>query len=114
MSTLNGIMNTADPEAAAKLEKLRLEVAELHWKVRWTYKVGQFITIVTTVLAVAAFLVSLYQISNEQKENAKRSADAIAAEAEARSKEYKKPVWERQLALLFELSDAVAKVATLP
>lgn len=112
MSKSNEMINTTDPESAAKMEKLRLEVAELQWKVKWAYKIGQFISVVTAAIAVSAFLVSLYQISAEQRRSAERNAEAKEAEAKAREKEFRKPVWEKQLALLFEVSDAAAKIAT--
>lgn len=107
MSTSNEMLSSATVkrEMSPTDQKVMLEVAELRWKVGRTYKVVQSISIVTTVLAVAAFLLSLYQISSE-------NANARKAEAEARNREYRKPVWERQLAVLFEVSDAAAKIAT--
>lgn len=110
MEALNEKNITTDTEA----EKLRLEVEELKWKVKWAYKVGQFISVTTAFLAVGAFLVSLYQFNAQQQESAKRDAEAKVREAKAYEQEFRKPVWEKQLALLFEVSNAAATIATSP
>lgn len=96
---------TNDSQAAVELEKLRLEVAELRWKVRWFYKIGQIISIVSASIAVLAFVVSLYQYNRQQRENAWNNQ-------EARDRELKKPVWEKQLGVAFEISNVAAEIAT--
>jgi len=110
MSTSDEVKSPTDPEQ----EKRRLEIEELRWKVGRLYRTVQSISIFTTVLAVAAFVVSLYQISNESANARRAEASARGAEAAAREREYRKPVWERQLAVLFEVSDSAAKIATSP
>lgn len=91
------LMNAAtDPEAETKMAKLKLEVAELQWKVRWAYKVGQFVSVITAFLAIGAILVSIYQINA------------------AYQQDFKKPVWEKQLQVLGEISNSAAAIAVLP
>jgi len=84
-----------DPQTAAQLEKLRLEIADLKWKVRWVYKMAQVISILSACIAVAALIFGLYQFNYQQKQ------------------ESKKPVRERQLSLVFEVSDVTATIAAL-
>ncbi len=84
---------TGNSHSAVEMEKLRLEVAELRWKVKWFYKIAQNISIVTAFIAVVAFVVSVYQYNS------------------ARDRELKKPVWERQLAVAFEISNTAAAIA---
>jgi hypothetical protein len=96
MEVENTMNTTVDPEAKAKMEKLRLEVEELQWKVRWAYKVGQFVSVVTAFLAIGAILVSIYQINA------------------AYQQDFKKPVWEKQLRILSDVSETAAAIAVLP
>lgn len=96
MEMENATAPKVDPEAETKMAKLRLEVAELQWKVRWAYKVGQFVSIITAFLAIGAILVSIYQINA------------------AYEQDFKKPVWEKQLKVLSEVSETAAAIAVLP
>lgn len=96
METRNNMTQAIDPEAQTKMAKLRLEVEELQWKVRWAYKVGQFVSVITAFLAIGAVLVSIYQINA------------------AYEQDFKKPVWERQLRILGEISESAAAIAVLP
>ncbi len=84
-----------DPQTAAQLVKLGLEIADLRWKVRWVYKTAQVISILSACIAVAALIFGLYQFNYQQKQEAK------------------KPVRERQLSLVFEVSDVTATIAAL-
>jgi hypothetical protein len=77
-----------------ELEKLRLEIADLKWKVGKTYKSAQMVSIFSAIIAVLALLVGLYQFNHQQQ------------------REIQKPIREKQLALEFELSNVVAKLAT--
>ena len=88
--------NIPDPQTTAQLEKLRLEIADLKWKVKWVYRVAQFVSVITAFVAVAAFVVSLRQFNSQQEQ------------------EFKKPMWDKQLGLVFEVSDVAATIATLP
>ncbi len=85
---------TVNSHSAVEMEKLKLEVAELRWKVKWYYRIAQNISIVTAFIAVAAFVVSVFQYNS------------------ARDRELKKPVWEKQLAVAFEISNTAAAIAT--
>src|SRR5215210_3669666 len=81
--------------AEVELEKVSLEIEDLRWKVRRVNRVAQIFSIVSACIAVFAFLMGLYQFNYQQEQ------------------EIKKPLRERQLALVFELSDVVSKIAIL-
>lgn len=84
-----------DPQTDTQLEKVGLEIADLRWKVGRVYKTAQVISIVSACIAVGALLLGLYQFNYQQKQEAK------------------KPVRERQLSLIFEVSDVTATIAAL-
>ncbi|HUS11170.1 MAG TPA: hypothetical protein VMZ30_11960 [Pyrinomonadaceae bacterium] len=114
MALPNDKIDPSNPQTAAQLEKLRLEVQELRWKVRWFYKLTQITSILLALVAVAAFGWNLIQFNKQQQANARAAADAQAREAAAIEREQKKPVRERQLALSLEISNVAAAIATLP
>jgi hypothetical protein len=95
-------------------EKLKLEVRELRWKVKWHYRCAQITSIMVAVAAAGAFVWNLYQFNYQQAESAKLAAEAKERETQAIERELKKPLLERQLALSMELSEVAAAIATLP
>ena len=95
-------------------EKLKLEVRELRWKVRWHYRCAQITSIIVAVVAAGAFVWNLYQFNYQQAENTRLAAEAKDKETKAIAIELKKPLMERQLALSIEISDVAAAIATLP
>ena len=84
-----------DPQIAAQVKKLKLEIDDLNWRVGRVYKTAQVISILSAGIAVAALIFGLYQFNYQQKQEAK------------------KPVRERQLSLVFEVSDVTATIAAL-
>jgi len=81
--------------AEVELEKVSLEIEDLRWKVRRVNRAAQIFSIVSACIAVFAFLMGLYQFNYQQQQEVKR------------------PIRERQLALVFELSDVASKIAIL-
>lgn len=106
-------MPLEDSEQIAS-EKLKLEVRELRWKVKWLYRCAQVTSIVVAVVAAGAFVWNLYQFNYQQAENARLAVEAKEKETQAIERELKKPLLERQLALSMELSEVAAAIATLP
>jgi len=83
------------PKLDPQVEKLTLEIADLKWKVGKTYKFAQVVSIFSAIVAVIALMLGLYQFNYEKEQ------------------ENKRPIKEKQLALEFELSNVVARLATL-
>ena len=110
--TLPTITNDADSDNVA-LEKLRLEVLDLRWKVRWIYRLTQITSLIVAAVGVAAFIWNLQQFNYQQKESARVAAEAKEKETAAIQRELTKPIRERQLALSFEISDVAAAIAVL-
>ena len=81
--------------AEVELEKVSLEIEDLRWKVRRVNRAAQIFSIISACIAVFAFLMGLYQFNYQQQQEVKR------------------PLRERQLALVFELSDVASKIAIL-
>ncbi|HKR13832.1 MAG TPA: hypothetical protein VJT15_17335 [Pyrinomonadaceae bacterium] len=80
-------MTPVDPN-----EKIQLEIEDLRWKVKWFYRITQLFS---TVIAIGALALSLHQFNNQQVQ------------------EIKKPIREKQLNLVFELSDVASRIAVL-
>ncbi len=99
--------NASDSFAAAQLEKLRLEIAELKRKSKWESRVAQFIPVITTLVAIGGLWWNVNQFNIQQRANSLR-------DGQTREREIKKAFWEKQMALYIEASDAAAKIATLP
>jgi hypothetical protein len=98
--------------AAEQLRKLRLEGDELEAKLRlargWSARLGNFSSvtpIITVLLATAGFLAGIYQYNDQQQ---KQSRQAY----ETKEKEFKKPLWEKQLALYLQVTHAAAAIAS--
>ncbi|MCA1615464.1 MAG: hypothetical protein LC800_15460 [Acidobacteria bacterium] len=104
MSAQEGKNDQLDPQTAFHLEKLRLEVVDLKWKVGRVSKAGQIVSIITAFVAVFALVASFYQFNTQQELNAER--DSVAY-----SREFRKPVWNKQLELFFQISEAASAVA---
>jgi hypothetical protein len=83
------------PPVDPNVQKIELEIADLRWKVGRTYKIGQFISVVSALAAIFALVMSLRQFNDQQE------------------REVKKPIREKQLTLVFELSDVASRIATL-
>src|SRR5437016_10086000 len=65
----------------------------------------QFATLITALVAVAGFLFGVYQYQKQQGLN-RMSA------TESRDREFLRPLWEKQVALYFDASEAAATIAT--
>jgi hypothetical protein len=61
--------------------------------------------LVSTILAIAGFLFGIFQYRKQQVLNR-------TAAAESRDREFLKPLWEKQLAIYFDTSQAAATIAT--
>jgi len=84
-------MSSVDPN----VQKVQLEIADLRWKVGRTYKIAQLVSIISALAAIFALVMSLRQFNDQQE------------------REVKRPIREKQLTLLFELSDVASRIATL-
>ncbi|HEY9504093.1 MAG TPA: hypothetical protein VIR01_20805 [Pyrinomonadaceae bacterium] len=83
------------PPVDPNVQKVQLEIADLRWKVGRTYKIGQLISVISALAAIFALVVSLRQFNDQQE------------------REVKRPIREKQLTLVFELSDVASRIATL-
>lgn len=99
----------ADEKLRLECEKLREEIVRLRAPTKFSEWLASFSTGVTTLIAVAAFLLGYM---SEQKKNRQAAERQTKAEVEARDREFMKPLWERQLVLYFEASQAAATIAT--
>jgi hypothetical protein len=68
-------------------------------------QIAQFTPLVTGLVAVLGFPFGVFQYRKQQKLN----RDAAA---ESRDREFYRPLWEKQLALYFDASEAAATIAT--
>jgi len=102
----------ADERLALECDKLREEIAKLRAPVKFSEKLPQYSTAVSTLIAVLVFLLGLGQYTKEQSKNREAAARQTKAEVEARDRTFMYPLWERQLALYFEASQAAATIAT--
>lgn len=84
-------MTVVDPND----QKVQLEIADLRWKVGRTYKIAQLVSIISALAAIFALVVGLRQFNDQQE------------------REANKPIREKQLTLMFELSDVASRIATL-
>jgi len=64
-----------------------------------------FTTLITALVAVAGFLFGVFQYQKQQ------SLNRMSA-AESRDREFLRPLWERQVAIYFDASEAAATIAT--
>lgn len=83
------------PPLDPNVQKVQLEIADLRWKVGRTYKIAQMVSIFSVLVAIFALVLSLRQFNDQQE------------------REVKKPIREKQLTLVFELSDVASRIATL-
>jgi hypothetical protein len=83
------------PPADPNVQKVQLEIADLRWKVGRTYKVAQMVSILSALVAIFALVMGLRNFNDQQE------------------REIKKPIREKQLTLVFELSDVASRIATL-
>lgn len=83
------------PPADPNVQKVQLEIADLRWKVGRTYKVAQMVSIISALVAIFALVMGLRNFNDQQE------------------REVKKPIREKQLTLVFELSDVASRIATL-
>lgn len=83
------------PPLDPSVQKVQLEIADLRWKVGRTYKIAQMVSIISALVAIFALVMGLRQFNDQQE------------------REVKKPIREKQLALVFELSDVASRIATL-
>lgn len=99
----------------AQLHKLHLETQTLEQTLNKTSsrdgKIIRYIPIITVLLAVAGFLFGIYQFNNQQKEQARQQEEQSKRDYQAREKEFKKVLWEKQLALYLDISKTTAQVA---
>jgi hypothetical protein len=86
-------------------EKLRAELHELKAPKGWTQWLGRHATTFSTLLAVIGFCAGIYQYWSQQTANRE-------AEKSNRDLEFMKPLWEKQLALYLQASEAAATIAT--
>lgn len=82
----------------AQLQKIRLQVKELQKRLDsksdWKDKLVRMLPLVTVLLAIASFWFGVFQFYSE------------------REKEFKKPLWEKQLEVYLEATKATATLAT--
>lgn len=83
-------MTPVDPN-----EKITLEIKDLRWKVHRIHRYATLLSFIPTLIAAGALVLSLYQFNNQQEQ------------------EIKKPIREKQLNLVFELSDVASRIAVL-
>ena len=119
----------ADPETAELSDKQRLEAEKLRLEVERMKREGSrarslsaYIPLISVVVTVAGFGFGIYQYRAQQIQNRESQERLAAREAEARTaqsirdkenaqREFMKPLLEKQLALYFEASSAVATIA---
>jgi hypothetical protein len=115
-------------------EKLTLELQKLQKAPPWTAHIKQFLPLVTALVAVGGFLLSLQAVANEAQKQREQIAEAAEAQrkqladAEAarvreqqaadtafrRSlrRETARPLWEKRLTLYLEAAEKAAIIAT--
>lgn len=81
--------------ADRNVQKLELEIQELKWRVRRINKLVPLFSFISAFVAIGALVVGLIQFNHQQEQ------------------EIKKPIREKQLTLVFELSDVASRIATL-
>ncbi len=115
--------------AGAQLQKLELEIKKLKYDVEslgsksdLLEKVIKFIPVMTILIAVAGFWLTVIQYNTQQTEarkqqaamaeqyNAQQAATA-AQQASDREQALLKPVWEKRLELYFTASETAATIA---
>jgi hypothetical protein len=84
-----------------EIEKLTLEVEALRSSSLWGRIMGQYLPLITAMLAVAGFLFAIYQYSGQLKENERQLL-----------KEAAKPFWDEQIKLYIKAAQAAATIAT--
>lgn len=89
---------TESPDEQLKVEqlrKLRLEIEGLERKNRWWIRIAEYLPLITTIIAVAAFTFGIIQYRSNQE------------------KEFKKSFLSKQLELYSEVSSSAARLAVL-
>lgn len=94
-----------------ELEKLKLEIEEIKGRNRWADRIARYIPLISGLIAVAAFVFGVIQYTNQQKENVRALDRQIQSNKETNEREFRKPLWEKTLALHFEASAAAATIS---
>ncbi len=106
-----------DDRATAELQKLKLEIESLKSKNKWEASIGRFLPIITALVAIGGFWITLHQFTVQQKNReTERETDQAQKEAERnerqrlrdvedkrRSDEQKQREADRDLALANEI-----------
>jgi hypothetical protein len=87
--------NTIDSDRTAELEKINLEIQELRFRFSWEKKVGRFLTISGTILAIITFFIGIYEFRENNKQ------------------EYQRRFWEKRLEVYSNILAFAAKAATI-
>jgi hypothetical protein len=115
--------NSQDALASAQLQKLLLEIEELHGQSHWAKHFARYIPLATVIVTVAGLCFGIYQFGVQQEAASEARLSEFVREREARTleldrdrkireRELFKPLWEQQINLYFRASEAVATIAT--
>lgn len=90
----------SESKSTVELEKLRIEIAGLQNSQKWDRRVGRFIPMATTIIALAGFWFGIFQFTkNDQRQQ------------DLREKEFRRAFWERQLSVYTETVNLAAELA---
>lgn len=90
-----------------QLAKLKLEIQELRNKSTVGYKVVQLIPLFTILLAIGGLGWNIRQF------NATQNAQELNEQA-SNEREFRKPLWSKEIELYFDATSTAAAIATLP
>ena len=97
---------------SAQLQKLQLEIDELRSNSHWSGQAARYIPLVTVIVTVAGLCFGIYQFSADRREAREAREDELELDNRIRERELFKPLWEKQIELLFRASETVATIAT--
>lgn len=109
----------------AQLTKLNLEIEDLQRKRSWAHWLLQFLPLLAILVAAGGLWLSASQFFAAQETRAQSEATARATaeqqrketserDTASRENEFRKPFWDKQLALYFEATNVASTIATLP
>ncbi|HYX71479.1 MAG TPA: hypothetical protein VE732_01805 [Nitrososphaera sp.] len=105
------ISNQSNNLAAAQLEKLKLEIEDLRNKGKWDERISRYIPLISVLVTVAGFTFGVYQFRVQHKANLVSQEKTAKFNDEQSKREFAKPLFEKQLALYLEATEATATIA---
>jgi Flp pilus assembly protein TadB len=103
---------------AAQLEKLQLEIKKLQTDLnaKLSQQLAVWVPVISSIIAVGGLLLGINTYFSNQEADRNRQMDAQEAEQRARDTardmDARRSLWEKQLTLYFEASNAAATIAT--